>query len=327
MSAIGQPQPYPLEGRNLAQVTREEIAEAVLTAPRINLIQGVPSNPDLSSSGRTAPQIYPGLCTPPIARVSSSMVVKYGRHIQLCEARNMQWVAENTSIRVPKVVDAWEANDKTPTRNNTCYIVMEYIEGKPLSDIWADLNLESRRSMLDKVAEYIRQLRSVKLDVPGPIGGGLSEGSFFTDYGAGPFYSRKEMESWFNERLQVCHDFGIATHTPTGWFTGRFGSLVMCHLDIEPRNVLLDNTGNLWLIDWAFSGAYPPYFETAHMTRRGPGDWEDGLLERIGTEGYREDINQLMAITFALTTGACTKPRIKAAANSTQGPNGIPGDV
>lgn len=312
MSTNGQLPPYPLEGRDLAQVTREEIAEAVLTAPRVNPIEGGPSIalPPIPGDVPTS-QIYPVLGPPPIARISSSAVVKYGRHIQLCEARNLQWVAENTCIQVPKVIDAWEADNRTSTRGNTCYIVMEYIEGKLLSHIWPDLDLESRRSIQGKLAEYIHQLRSIEINVPGPIGGGVSAGSFFTGYGAGPFKSLQEMESWFNERLQVCHIFGHAPQLPPEWFTGRFSPLVMCHLDIDLRNLLLDDHGNLWLLDWAFSGAYPPYFENANIKWKTTSDLADGLLEMIETETYREDIDQLMAIGFALTTGACTKPTIE----------------
>lgn len=70
----------------------------------------------------------------------------------------------------------------------------------------------------------------------------------------------------------VCHDFGHTTETPPGCFTGHFDELVMCHLDIHLRNLILDGQRKLWLLDWAFAGAYPPYFETANLTwkARGP---------------------------------------------------------
>jgi hypothetical protein len=123
-----------------------------------------------------------------------------------------------------------------------CYIVIEYIKGRLVSDVWLNLDIEARRSVLCQLYEYIRQLQALKLDRPGPVGGGggVSEGSFFTDYDAGPFKSRKDMEDWFNDRLLVCHDFGHASQTPPGWFAGRFDELVMCHLDIHPRNLILD---------------------------------------------------------------------------------------
>src|SRR2546421_5871286 len=53
----------------------------------------------------------------------------------------------------------------------------------------------------------------------------LSYGTFFTDYGAGPFASREDMEAWFNGRLIVCQEFGLASQNqPT--FDGQFKRLV-----------------------------------------------------------------------------------------------------
>jgi serine/threonine protein kinase len=291
MSAVNPLPPFPLEGRDLAQVTRTEVAEAVKIAPEIRSCLGGPS----------------------IARVTSSAIVKYGRHIHLHEARNMQYVSENTNIRLPAVVDAWEAEDKTLyDESNTCYIVMEYIEGRLVSDIWDDLDDKGRRSIIRQLYEYTRELQALKMDRPGPVGGGISEGSFFTDYGAGPFKSRKDIEDWFNDRLLVCHDFGHASQTPPGCFAGRFDELVMCYLDIHPRNLILDGQGKLWLLDWAFSGAYPPYFETANLIWRGPGDFAAGLVELIGSKIYLAEIRQLLAISFALTTGAYCQSRVRA---------------
>jgi hypothetical protein len=150
------------------------------------------------------------------------------------------------------------------------------------------------------------------MDSPGPVGGGISEGSFFTEYGAGPFRSRTDIEDWFNNRLLVCHDFGHARQIPSGWFTGKFDELVMCYLDIHPRNLILDDQGKLWLLDWAFSGAYSPYFELANLIWRGSGGIVAGLVELIGDKGYQKEIDQLLAIGFALTTGAFCQPKMKA---------------
>ena len=37
------------------------------------------------------------------------------------------------------------------------------------------------------------------------------------------------------------------------------------HQDFVPRNVLVDERDNLWLLDWQLSGWYPIYFEDAGM--------------------------------------------------------------
>lgn len=139
----------------------------------------------------------------------------------------------------------------------------------------------------------------------------LREGFYFTEYDAGPFKSSKYMEDWFNDRLHVYHDFGHAGQTPPGSFAGRFGDLIMCHLDIHLRNPILDGQNRLCLIDWAFSGAYAPYFDTAHLTLRG---LIPGLAELVGRKTPKEEVGQLLAIVFALSTGANCQPRWKAKA-------------
>jgi len=51
--------------------------------------------------------------------------------------------------------------------------------------------------------------------------------------------------------------------------------LVFTHNDLHMENILMDNVGRLWLIDFGFSGMYPPYFEfiaLRYCTLKGRGD-------------------------------------------------------
>ncbi|KAI9659660.1 MAG: hypothetical protein M1829_006568 [Trizodia sp. TS-e1964] len=104
-------------------------------------------------------------------------------------------LSECTSIPVPAVIDAWEVEVESEfDESNTCYIVMKYIEGQVVADIWETLDTDARRNLLHELSTYIHALGALKFDTPGPIGGGASKSPLFTMYGAGPFASTAAME-------------------------------------------------------------------------------------------------------------------------------------
>ena len=144
------------------------------------------------------------------------------------------------------------------------------------------------------------------MNFSGSVGRDLSRGALFTDYGADPFKSYKNIEFWFNERLLVCQEFGRVPSTQPS-FSGHFDLLIMCYMNIAACNLILDDQEKLWLLDWAHAGGYPVYFEKASLIRIGEPKFAQDLLEMISHE-YQEKIKQLLTIDFALTTTAMTKP-------------------
>lgn len=52
--------------------------------------------------------------------------------------------------------------------------------------------------------------------------------------------------------------------------------------------------------------------ETANIIWRAPSDFADRLLQLIGSKSHQEEISQLKAIGFSLTTGTYFQPRVKA---------------
>lgn len=81
----------------------------------------------------------------------------------------------------------------------------------------------------------------------------------------------------------------------------------MCHMDIAARNLVLDRQRRVWVLDWAYAGGFPVYFEEAVLRRIGDPNFTEGLLRMVGEE-HTEDVKRLLAVGFALTTAADTKP-------------------
>ncbi|KAG4431274.1 hypothetical protein IFR05_013240 [Cadophora sp. M221] len=203
---------FPLEGWDLKSITRDEIIASIPLAPKL----------------QSSPSAWP------VHRIISSSVLKYGREVQLAEARTMQYISSHTNIPVPAVIDAWEAEGTTyEDEPNTCYILMDYVQGQVLQDVWDELGSKAQVHIQAQIYEYMRALRDLHFETPGPIGGGVCQGALFTGYGAGPFKSADELEAWYNGRLAVCPMFGHPTHIRPGAFSGAFKELVMCHLDVN----------------------------------------------------------------------------------------------
>ena len=274
--------PFPLSGRQIHEYSREELVHALSVAPT------------LSSQGGAV-----------VARVHNAALLKYGPEVYLSEAQNMQQVQKSIKQRVPAVINAWEeVNQEDGEVVRTGYLLMEYIEGRTVSEIWPCLGIQARRDIYGQIEEFLHQLHEIQMVSPGPIGGGLSRGPLFTDYGAGPFRTKEEITAWFNERLRICQFFHRAPLTQP-LFSNQFDELVMCHMDIAPRNLILDDYGRVWVIDWAHAGGYPVYFDQAVLICTGDPNFADGLLEIMG-DGFTEELAKLDAISFALTTGAAT---------------------
>ncbi|MCJ1383643.1 hypothetical protein MMC17_006757 [Xylographa soralifera] len=212
-------------------------------------------------------------------------------------------VQSTPNVRLPTVIDAWEGQHEN---ERIGYLLMEHVEGASVAEIWHGLDIHAREDIQSQLCNFLRQLHTIQLPSPGPIGGAVSCGPLFTDYGAGPFKSKRDMESWFNERLLVCKEFHRAPQTQP-LFSGRFENLVMCHMDIAARNLILDRHHKIWVLDWAQAGGYPVYFERAVLRRTGDPDFAEGLLKMLKEE-HSEDEERLLAVGFALTTAAHTRP-------------------
>nr|XP_023907922.1 uncharacterized protein LOC112019639 [Quercus suber] len=280
---------YPLGNRLPDTLGRDEIIEALSAAPKLQ-----------KSTDKA------------IVRISESLVVKYGLEVQLWEAMNMKFASSIPGVRAPTIHDAWQAevDDPKDSRHVITYILMDFIPGDLLGDVWSSMDVDARDMVCCQIRDMLKALQCPSLTEPGPVGGGLSRGFYFTQYDAGPFESRDDIEDWFNGRLQVCKDFGRALKNAPD-FTGKFNNLAMCHLDLHTHNIILDSRSQVWIIDWEAAGAYPVFFEEAFLKKTKDRDHPDFikyLLRTVSTGEYNVDIKELDVIGFAVTTGAFCKP-------------------
>lgn len=230
-----------------------------------------------------------------VVKITDNLLVKYGGDTNINEAQTMIFVKDHcTVLRVPEVHLVFE-------RDHRIYIVMHYVDGLDLQHTWDSLDSASRQSVMSQLATYLHELRNLNPagTAPGPLDRKICNGRWFTFYGAGPFQTNQHLVDWLNHKLEI-------SNVPTFERFTTDHPLVFTHQDIAPRNLILDEEGTLWMIDWAWAGWYPAYFEYAAVksaaiyTGQLPvlSGWIDAVLCIM--DAYEDEYHSLKAIEWVL---------------------------
>ncbi|OBZ78606.1 hypothetical protein A0H81_01008 [Grifola frondosa] len=185
------------------------------------------------------------------------------------EALTLDLVFHHTTIPVPRV----RRIIRTGIINK---IVMDYIPGRQLSQVWPTMSIVAKLHVAFVLRSYIRQLRAIRHPrsaVPGPVASDDHARVCYSPlFGQicpmrGPFTSYHELSIFFNDRQRrsLMPDADPAEAAARLKPFDDSAPLVLTHQDINMRNILVSDDGRLWLIDWAWAGFYPPWFEFIAM--------------------------------------------------------------
>ena len=87
------------------------------------------------------------------------------------EAATMTFLAEKTNIPVPKLI-AWGTSEENPRHGIGPFIIMEYVEGKPLDEVLRGRDLDDLfrvRTIEEKIQELRDPAATAKLHEDGPL--------------------------------------------------------------------------------------------------------------------------------------------------------------
>lgn len=152
------------------------------------------------------------------------------------------------------------------------YLLQQYVPGRVLMDVWPQLGWWMRLRVVVTLRFYIRELRSISSRAGPPLFPGPPSddgkpqkctGRLFTEDDSGPFQSYREMSRWYQNRLLVVQQFREKSRGSVPFDDS--SPLVFTHMDLHPRNVILGDDGQLWVVDWGEAGWYPQWFETASV--------------------------------------------------------------
>uniref|UniRef100_A0A8H7XS36 Aminoglycoside phosphotransferase domain-containing protein n=1 Tax=Psilocybe cubensis TaxID=181762 RepID=A0A8H7XS36_PSICU len=179
--------------------------------------------------------------------------VKAHSRVRYQEALAMEFIARNTTIPVPRVLDVY-------TVNGTVHIVQERIHGRLLESVWNLLSEEEKRSCMLQIKDYFVQLQNLKPPHPGHVqsvdGTGLSDNRVKNCIW-GPFNSHDEFHIFLHHDVfrQRSHIYPILQE-PLAKVQGKQYKSVFSHGDFGPHNIIWCD-GKAVIIDWEMAGWFP----------------------------------------------------------------------
>ncbi|KAJ9622148.1 hypothetical protein H2204_011655 [Knufia peltigerae] len=176
-----------------------------------------------------------------VLRLNESLVVKFGVLLSEDETRSQMKayeILDPAIVRVPRVHRYFQDSESLG------YIIMDYMEGEQKDAV-------NTTDQVRDMSRILQHLASHKSQKPGPLGGGPSSCLLFRASDDATFASVEDLEAWFNMRL-----FDRA-----GQVSFQQMELVLCHLDLFPRNILWLDGQPPCVLDWATAGFYPRLFE------------------------------------------------------------------
>ena len=195
----------------------------------------------------------------------------------------MRYVAENTSVPVPKVKGCWSTQGVT-------YITMNVIDGIELHLAWRNMSQATKCRVIDQLKDYLAQLRALKPPVNGAVtsvtGGVLRDASRVGFEPFGPFQNHDDFHQFLRGNLplqtfetMINSDKVVNSHCQS--YATKF-----THGDFAPRNIMVKRDGTIAaIVDWDSAGWFPEYWEytKAHFTPYAPDDWVERIGEMTGT--------------------------------------------
>ncbi|KAL5522333.1 hypothetical protein ACEPAF_2190 [Sanghuangporus sanghuang] len=229
-----------------------------------------------------------------VAKIASDVVAKRSLTTGNYERLSAELVRRYTFVPVPM-------HERVFRFRHEVYVIQQYIPGRVLLDVWSQLGWWMRLRVFVTLRFYIRELRSISSRAgPPPFPGPPSDdgtpqkctGRLFTeDRYSGPFQSYREMSRWYQKQLLF-----MQRRWEEGLDSASFDDsvpLVFTHMDLHPRNMILGDDGQLWIVDWTDAGWYPSWFEGASMT--------------LFTE-HRRDIPSSWTSWIPFVSGCCDRP-------------------
>ncbi|KAI0521259.1 kinase-like domain-containing protein [Xylaria bambusicola] len=246
-------------------------ATVLFSQPVSELPERLPSVQEIEDS----PHVLKKLWSERVVRVGQHYVAKYGEITRPIEGENMIFAREHLKSVVPRLFAIYQRPRRRKREPAITYLIMEYIDGPPLSEVWDTMGEPERIRVVDSLHGTLQIIRNIP---PPDYFGGLGMAKFNDDIfsdeddppeaGYGPFKTESELinalvsryRSKAGDRLRHAADYyqRVLPHVLQG-----SGKPVFTHGDLQPKNIMIGTRGKVMIIDWEASGWYPIWWEYA----------------------------------------------------------------
>lgn len=158
------------------------------------------------------------------------------------------------------------------------FIELEYVRGEVLAVAWHEgLSPEQKRGIVQELASYVNQLRSLAPPHDGMVGSADLSESFDQRVGSSrysPYQSHDTFHTFLRGGVPLERCTGIFGEVVTQCHSRQYRSC-FTHADLHKGNVITRGGKVAAIIDWEFAGWYPEYWEytKAHYTMFNIPDW------------------------------------------------------
>ena len=193
-----------------------------------------------------------------IVQLSATQLVKGPCSEQELEA--MQFVAGHTSVCLPRI-------HRTYRRKNGLFILMDFIDGVRLDQLWSSLAEAEKRDIAEKIWSQLQQLRALSppeklgcLVVGSSLSGGSVHDGAISSTATGPLKQLVDFKNILRGSPNMAEFEKIWSKDESAASRESYRT-VFTHADLAPRNVIRCADGSLYIIDWEFAGWWPAYWE------------------------------------------------------------------
>jgi aminoglycoside phosphotransferase (APT) family kinase protein len=203
----------------------------------------------------------------------------------LDDAESIMFIRENTTIPVPEILDTYHEDGKN-------YIVMNYIPGVSLDNVWECMSAEDMSVITKELEDYVRQMR--QLSAPeGVLIGSVTGGPAIDrrqsgSATGGPFRSETDFNEW--QLAQLIPQVPLSSREMYASMHKSDHRVVFTHGDLAFHNIIVSDGHIKAIIDWEYSGWYPEHWDYC-KTLSFIGGTDEGYLvcKRIYEKQYHDE--------------------------------------